>query len=345
MDRETQLWIWFLFGGHLGPQRAKTLLARWDDEGHTLAEVMSRLPQEAERLGLTSQEAQALHTRAAPPETPALRWNETLYPAGLRDLPLSRRPALLFYLGDVSLLSRPIIYLPAMTSADKAPMTNEQQAIIREIVSLLLGEQLLPATPRLSEQTGMMLKEMFDTEGELLLFSREGITTLTLTPTEKTFLGADGAGAIERLCILSPLPPDAEANPAWEPVLTQVELATAQRCIIPSLQTYQALQTIIKPSQWPPTLLIGDPPTDCKLPPQVQATPTPTDILPWLADALAPSDSTSPDHSASEAADAPLGADYAPEPPPSPEETLRILEKGGNIPEDLRDRLLGTAKE
>jgi hypothetical protein len=332
MDRETQLWIWFLFGGHLPTQRAKTLLTRWDNEGHTLAEVIARLPQDAQRLGLTPEETQALHTRATPPETPALRWNETLYPAGLRELPAKRRPALLFYLGDVNLLTRPIIYLPA------GPLTDEEKAITREAVSLLLGEHLLPAVPRLSEQADLVLSEMADTEGELLLFSREGITNLTLTPIEEAFLNT------ERLCILSPLPPDAEPNPAWAPALTYVELAAAQRCILPSQGIFQALQDAVKPSAWPPTLLIGAPPTDRQRPPQIQVTQNPTDILPWLADALGPADRTSPDQSTSEDLGAPLGAEVSLEPPPPPEETLRILEKGGNVPEGLRSRLLGNTE-
>ncbi len=339
MDRETQLWIWFLFGGHIPTQRAKTLLARWNDEGHTLTEIIPHLPQEAKRLGLTSQEAQALHTRATPPETPALRWNETLYPAGLRELPLKQRPALLFHLGNINLLTRPIAYLPA------GPLSDEEKAITREAISLLLGEHLLLTAPRLSEQADLILTEMGDTEGELLLFSREGITTLSLTPTEEVFLDAEAAGATERLCILSPLPPDAEANPAWAPVLAHVELAAAQRCIIPSLQTFQTLASIITPTQWPATLLIGEPLTDRQLPPQVHVTPNPTDILPWLADTLGPSNSASSDHATSELLGAPLGTDYSPEPPPPPEETLRILEKGGSVPAGLRARLLGSVKE
>jgi hypothetical protein len=120
-----------------------------------------------------------------------------------------------------------------------------------------------------------------------------------------------------------------------------VELAAAQRCIIPSQQIFQALASIIKPTQWPATLLIGEPLTDRQLPPQVHVTPNPTDILPWLAETLGPSDSASSDHATSDLLGAPLGTDYSPEPPPPPEETLRILEKGGNVPEGLRSRLLG----
>ncbi len=338
MDRETQLWIWFLFGGHLPTQRAKALLTHWDNEGHTLAEVVARLPQEAQRLGLTPQEAQALHTRATPSETPAIRWNETLYPVGLRELPPKRRPALLFYLGDINLLTRPIVYLPA------GPLSDEEKAITREAVSLLLGEHLLLATPRFGEQVDLVLGEMLDTEGEVLLFSREGITSLTLTPIEQAFLDTEAAGATERLCILSPLPPNAEANPAWSSALTQVEIAAAQRCIIPSQKIFQILQSTVKPSEWPSTLLIGDPPSDRQLPPQVQATQNPTDILPWLADALGSSSRESPALPSEDLA-VPLGTDYAPEPPPPPEETLSILEKGGNVPEGLRSRLLGNIKE
>jgi len=319
MNSETQLWTWLLFGGQLPVQRAKALLARWDAEGRTLSEIFSQLPNNIASLELTPDEARTLHQ---PPATfsapPALRWHEPLYPSGLQQLPEKLRPALLFYRGQLALLSQPIIYLPP------APLNDTEQEIAHEVASLLLDENILPAALHKSEQAAVLLEEMTYTEGKSLLFLRQGITTVTLSELESAFLDAG------RLLIVSPLPPDASPNPAWDRALEAVEFAAAHRCI---LTTPGQLQTLPQQGRGD-TLLIGEIPDESQQQASsVQSKALPTDILLWLAAqttaAPAPTAPPSP------------APPSEPEPPLRPEDVLRTLEKGGAVPDVLKARLLG----
>ncbi|NBD35472.1 MAG: hypothetical protein GVY30_05685, partial [Chloroflexi bacterium] len=63
--RDIALWYWFLFESNLSTQRAKTLLADWQKRDLSLEDVLARLPQEANSLGLTPQEARQLRPPAS----------------------------------------------------------------------------------------------------------------------------------------------------------------------------------------------------------------------------------------------------------------------------------------
>ncbi len=352
MDRETQLWTWFLFESQLSTARAKALLARWDSEEHTLTEVLARLPKAASALGVTPQDAKTLHPPTNLPSATALRWNESAYPAGLHKLSPKLKPALMFYQGAAALLDRPIVYLwPAGLDETALPITHE-------VVSLLLGELVLPAALKDSAQAELLLKEACDTEGELLLFCRQGLETLALTPQEELLLDTD------RLCLLSPLPSTAQPNPAWEPALRQVELAAAQRCILTVASQLKDLQA--GPAKWPPTLFIGELPTGITAPKSVTVTQNPTDLLFWGKETMEGSGQNAPTlggqdirqpaganpkapgpakgeqkpTSAPSISEDAMLTELTPDAPLAPEDALRTLEQGGDVPEVLRKRLL-----
>lgn len=322
MDQETQLWIDFVFGGQIPPQRAKSLLEQWGTAGLSLAEVYQKLPQQAAGLGLTGEEAHKLHPPVSLPDTPALRWNEALYPKGLRTLELKLRPALLFYLGESNLLQRPLIYFFA------ADLDEIEQELAQETASLVLGEYVLPAAMRGSLQANLLLQEVTEAEGELLLFIRQGTGTLELTEMEKQLIEAG------RLLLLSPLKPDSGPNPAWDGVLQSVELAAAQYGVLTSPVQIEAA---IK-SQQTPYLLISETLPEKPLPPGIKATTIPADILPWLGETLLP-DSPQP---SGDPLTPPEPVDL---PPLPPEVVLSTLEKGGAVPEILKQRLMGKNKE
>jgi len=269
MADETQLWAWFLFSAGFAPQRAKTLLSAWDQRGLTLRDVLQALPAQAAALGLTPEEAAKLRPPHELPEVAALRWNEPLYPLGLHQLPFKLRPALLFYTGELSLLMRPIIYLAP------GPLDDETRELLQETVGILLGEKLLLAASRESPQAALLLEEMLASEGEALLFAKQGLAHLTLPAQEQALLQA------ERLLILSPLPPATPPNPAWDDVLQQVAVGAALR--------------------------------------HVYSHATALDKVEGNTNALEPPN----------------------DPPPSPAEALRVLEKGGRVPEALKKRLFG----
>ena len=317
MTTETQLWAWFLFGSGLLPQRAKTLLAHWQERGLTLQAALNQLPAQAQSLGLQPGEANHLRPPDNLPAIAALRNDEPLYPIGLRHLPPKLRPALLFYTGAAWLLMRPIIYL----APDAIP--PDVQEPMREAVSILLGEYLLPAAFRNSAQAALLLEEMIDSEGETLLFAREGVDRLVFSDQEQALLEAG------RLLIVTPLPPDAAANPSWDSLLQQIATAAAARRIVVDPASLQATGSEISP----PTLLLTSSSLSEPLPQATVASTNPADILAWIADVPEPALPTSTPGATT--------TEPAPEPPSSPEEVLRTLEVGGRVPEALRKKLLG----
>ena len=313
MNHETQLWAWFLFASGLPTSRAKHLLDGWQTAKRSLADTLAALPGAATGLGLTAEEARILRPPATLPPLTALRWNEPLYPAGLRRLPLDSRPALLFYRGDVQLLRRPLSYLQPVA------IPPEERDIAHETLGLLLGEPFLPAATRGSEQAALLLAEMADSEGDLLLFARCGLEQLTLTGRERALL------AEQRLLLVSPFPPATPGNPRWDTLLTQVEAAAALRCLVIG----SAPQPATPP--WPPTPTLYV--TAQSPAPTAPATADPTEALLWLME---------PEHLKTPVpAPTPPPPEPEAEPAPPPEETLRILEQGGHIPSILRERLLG----
>jgi hypothetical protein len=329
---ETSLWAWFLFRSGLPAQRAKTLLTEWTAQNLTLAAALEGLPARAAARGLTPDEAARLRPPAQLPAVRALRWNEALYPRQLYSLPLKLRPALLFYLGEVSLLMRPIVYLKpdALSAAD--------EDLLRELISLLLGEYFLPATFHGTRQAELLLEELADSEGELLLLARRGLADMPLTEPERTLLAA------QRLLVATPLPPETLPNPAWDTVLFQVAQSTAAYCVTTTPPTAADPQS-------PPTVLLSAA-SGMTLPAYVHTVADAAEAAQWLTDglsaALPPAAPTSEWRGAAESAWAeppldasPLGESLPPEPPPPPAEVLRLLESGGHVPEVLRKRLLG----
>jgi len=313
MFNETQLWTWFLFNSGLSPQRAKVLLAQWHSRNLSLQAALDMLPAQTQRLGLTKDEARTLTPPQNFSELPALRWNEGLYPQGLQELPLKLRPALLFYTGDSQLLSRPIVYLYP------DPLLPNTEEMLREIISLLLGENLLLAAFHDSPQAGLLLQEMNDSEGEAMLFVREGLDQLVLPQQIQAFVKE------ERLVIVTPLPPGSKPKPAWGPVLEQIAIAAARRCIATTPPSEQSTSS-------KPTLLLSD----CPVTPQahLHVADNPMEALVWLTDI--PGLSPGPDPQAPLSAQPPT-----PEPALTPEDILRTLETGGQVPDVLRKRLIG----
>lgn len=320
--RDIALWYWFLFESKISTQRAKTLLADWQKRDLILEDVLARLPQEAKLLGLTPQEARQLRPPAsfssssAAPD--AVTWDEALYPNGLRDLPLSHRPALLFYRGARAPLQRPILYLPP------APLDADDEAtqeLLQETLSIVLGEEYLPAAFHGSEQATLLLDAMRANAGDILLFTYAGLENVELSKRERAYL------ADERLILATPLPPQTPANPAWEPILHQTAEAAAARCLGHDLAGIRRNEKLRRP-----TLLIRNEEPEGALPAHIHVAATATDVLLWLAGA-----SEAPDP-ASAGADDLIAAPS--EPPPTPEETLRILEASGDVPDAIKKRLL-----
>ncbi|MBN1876385.1 MAG: hypothetical protein JXA33_19330 [Anaerolineae bacterium] len=320
---ETQLWIWFLFNSMIPPQRGKVLLKRWQDQALSLKDIVTQLPHRATALGLTPEEAAKFSDLATTqvansPASSALRWDESLYPNGLRTLPLKLRPALLFYSGAVQLLQHPIAYLTP------EPLSDTGQENITAAISLLLGEGLLPTVFFDSPQATLLLEEMHTTEGEVLLFTRQGLNMVQFTPYLTELLNAG------RLLMLSPLAPEATHNPAWNPYLEQIAFTAATYCITSDIN---ALPTSPQGNR-PITLLLSDTVLPAAIPPGTHILEIPEEILTWI--------------------DTPISSDIAPltsaplpqptavleAPPPTPEEILNTLEAGGRVPEILRKKLL-----
>lgn len=322
MADETQLWAWFLFNAGLAPQRAKTLLAAWDQRGLTLRAVLEALPAQAAALGLTPEEAAKLRPPHELPEVAALRWNEPLYPMGLHQLPFKLRPALLFYRGDVSLLMRPLIYLAP------GPLNDESRELLQETVGILLGENLLFAAFRESPQAALLLEEMIASEGEVLFFAKQGLAQLTLPEDERTLVQA------QRLLVLSPLPPAAFPNPAWDDVLQQVATAAAMRCVYTDTAAVAKIEGNVN------ALLLAASP-DVSVPHDIRVVTDAAEAALWLTELPAAPVSAAQPSTATPSASLELAAELPAAPPPSPAEALRVLEKGGRVPEALKKRLFG----
>ncbi|MGC9347910.1 MAG: hypothetical protein ACP5JG_07220 [Anaerolineae bacterium] len=338
--RKTSRWAWFLFKSGLPTARAKQLLAEWSEQDLALEQVLKRLPAGAPKLGLTPTEAGQLASRGEMPVT-ALSWDDARYPQGLLSLPLKLRPALLFYDGEPTLLDRTIVYLPPAELA-----SEEDREIVRETISLVLGEHLLLGVYENSKQAMVLFEEMTYTEGEALLFASAGLGSRSPTGLERALVDAG------RLIVVSPLAPEVAHRHAWEPVLRQVAATAADRLLL----TGEAARhpTAVVGLECQPTLAISDEVPSTPLPDNVQSTRMPADALLWLDSLLADAvdlelelgdlriESEGVSSAPAEAerlTEADLG------PPPSPQEILSILESGGKIPEALRRRLLGEDKD
>ncbi|HQE91334.1 MAG TPA: hypothetical protein PLH19_06890 [Anaerolineae bacterium] len=319
MDNETQLWAWFLFHAGFAPQRAKTLLAAWEQRDLTLRDVLEKPSPQTNVPGITPDEVSKLRPPHKLPDITALRWNEALYPVGLHHLPLQLRPALLFYRGELSLLLRPIVYLMP------GPLDAETYELLQETVGILLGENLLLAAFRESPQATVLMEEMAASEGEALLFAGQGLAQLILWEQEQALLQD------RRLLILSPLPPHAPANPAWDDVLQQVATAAALRRVCSNTTT----PLPASPATVPTLLLTAN--AVPHLPDGVHVAASAVEALMWLTEI--PAAPVSAPQQMTSALD--LTAELPMTPPPTPAEALQVLEKGGRVPEVLKKRLLG----
>ena len=328
---DAALWAWFLFDSGLPTQRAKTLLDAWHTQSLTLQTALTRLPGDAAALGLTSIEAARLSPPEILPELQALTWNSSLYPAGLNRLPVKLRPALLYYRGEPTLLCRPIITL-APGSLGRSPQDH-----LREVINLLLSEELLLAAYEGSDQATLLVEEMTYSQGEILLFAQAGLEARSPSGTESQLI------ADARLLVLSPLPPTAPHRSAWDTILTQVALAAADRIIL-SGDTAQQPHAVTGLGSTPALALSGTSP-DVRVPVNIQVTDAPADVLLWV-------ESLFPEHelegtAGQTRATVDVSAYALPEkdlgPAPSTEEILATLGKGGTIPEALRRRLEGDA--
>lgn len=312
MSEETAYWAWLLFASELPTARAKALLEAWQGQGGSLQTALQRLPQEAAALGLTADEAARLRPPARLAPIPALRWNEPLYPTGWQALPLRQRPALLFYRGDAALLSRPRLYIPPAELAE----ANLEAA--RETLSLTLGERFTPVTLHGSPQSALLMEELQDSEGELILMGLQGLETYTPAPVEASLLEAG------RLLWLTPLPPQAKPNPAWQALLEGLCGALAAHWLLTTTGQHPPIPAGVSAACIAPdegaTLDAG-----------IQRLASPAEIPLWLENLLAAEQTPSPESLPD--SEPVLG------PPPTPEEALRILQKGGRVPEVLRRRL------
>lgn len=311
--RETQLWYWLLYSGVLPTTRAKNLLSSWAAEGLSAESVLDSLPTTASQAGLNNAEANALKPPKTLETVTALRWDEALYPKALQTLDLKLRPALLFYQGNPKLLERSMLAIPP------APMETVTTLLLQETLSQVLGDTSLLAALRGSAQATILLGELADSEGDALLFVRQGLGTIEITGEEQRLLN-DG-----RLLLLSPLNPAAPANAKWESALFQVEMAAAERILWVSHESPD-----ISINKLPILWLTPDPASATPMP-GYRITDEPGDVPLWLLENT--SLPAMPDTTDLMEVSSVL-------PPLPPTEALRILERGGAIPEALRRRLL-----
>ena len=337
-QRKASRWAWFLFESGLTPGRAKQLLADWSELGLTLETVLDKLPAQAREFGLTPSEAAQLAQRGKM-DVKALTWDDIRYPQGLLSLPLKLRPALLFYEGDSALLDRTLVYLvPAELPSD------EDREMLRETISLVLGEHLLLGVYQDSAQALMLFEEMTYTEGEALLFASTGLAARSISDVAQALVDAG------RLLVISPLAPDVGYRPAWEPILREVAATAADRLLVTG-EAARHPAAVIGLGHEPALAISGEVPAP-PVPDNVQSTTMPADALLWLDNLLAEAAdlAAEPEDLAAETSGAPTSAEETkaegltempPGPPPSPEEILTTLERGGKIPDVLRQRLLG----
>jgi hypothetical protein len=316
-ERETTLWHWFVFEGPLSTLRAKRCLDRWQERGLSLIEVLNRLPDQCRDVGLTWEEARQLQPPRSPASVQALRWNSPHYPDGLRDLSLKRRPALLFTRGNVELLARPMItFVPGRPNEDEL-------AMLREAVGALMGENLLLTALADTVQAALLIEEMAYSDGEIMIVPTSGLDNTEISAVETRYIEAG------RLVLATPLPPTMAADPVLEPLLQQITSAAASRRILSTASdTYDAGT----PPR--PTLVLTPTPPPASESPRLQFTDNAADVLLWVQDPE--QDLTGGPLPSAEPRDKPTGT------PLSPEETLSLLEQGGDVPPALRARLTDT---
>lgn len=337
---EAGLWAWFLFESGLGTQRAKELLSAWQSRSWSLAAALERAPMDAALLGLTPSEARQLSPPGLPPVVDALPWDDRLYPVGLSRLPIRLRPALLFYQGDPTLLMRAIVYLAP------APLELDDRERLREIINLLIGEDLLFAVYEGSPQSELLLEELAYGQGETVLFAEAGLEAREASRLELRLMEED------RLLVVSPLPPKTICRPALTVVLQQVAAAAADRMILSGAGARRPNNVVGLAGT--PALAVSSTPPETPVPPNVHLVEAPAGALAWIGPGLSLGETAdgadrpgsavaTADRSAGSYQESGTAAYGLPEedlgPPPSLDEIIDTLSQGGKIPEALRKRL------
>lgn len=334
------LWAWFLFDSGLGTQRAKELLSAWQTRSWSLKEALDRASMDSDQLGLTPEEVRLLSPPGLPPAIDALLWDDALYPAGLSGLPIRLRPALLFYRGDPALMMRPIVYVAP------SELTSDDEERLREIVNLLIDEDLLFSAYAGSAQAKLLLEELAYGHGEALLFAQAGLAARDASKQEAQLILEN------RLLVASPLPPNTRHRPAFTAILQQVAAAAADRMILSGTAARHPAET--QGLADTPALAITGTAPGAIVPHNVRVAAAPAGALAWLGPGFPSEDDAAVEgeqDTSAEMRDRSLASKdeagnqtYAlPEEelgaPPSPEEIIETLSQGGRIPEMLRRRL------
>jgi hypothetical protein len=245
-------------------------------------------------------------------------------------LPEKIRPALLFYRGDLRNLEQPRILLAPSQLAD----TDRRQ--LREAVGLLVGERSILAACDGSDQAALLTEELVLSGGEGILLAREGLDHRSWT-AEEAALVEEG-----RLLVVSPLPPDTRYQERWRSILEQVAVAAADRILVSGSEARSAPPSYPKPV----LCLCAKSPEQASTPDLVFTSSAP-DVLIWIDEALAEvieeADTGAQATRSGSLTAAGLAADTREVemgPRPSASDILKTLASGGNVPEELRKRLL-----
>jgi len=316
-NKETALWAWLLFDAGIKTYRAKQILSLLQEKELTLEELIQLPSGQLLTVGFDPYKGVLSRTPTVRPCVSAIRWNESPYPQGLHELTIKYKPALLFFTGSLNLLKRSIIYLEPGKISPKA------EDILPGIVDLLLDGSILPAVFTRSPQEEILIKQMAYSEGEALIFVDQGLDQWT--PSEE-ILDHIQAG---RIVALSPMPPNAKANPTLTPIIQRIAAASANRWVI-SAPHYNRLQNagfnrpalLLEPNRTPASQQLPDSENAVDI----------SDAIDWLNNAsILPTQQTTvkKEKTLSERL-----------PPQSSKQALHILERGGKVPEALRQRLL-----
>jgi hypothetical protein len=200
---------------------------------------------------------------------------------------------------------------------------EDEIAMLREAIGALMGENLLLTALVDSVQATLLIEEMAYSDGEVLLVPTSGLETYQ-APGAVTRYVETG-----RLVLATPLPPTLGPSPDLEPLLQQITSTASSRRILSSDSDPYDAGTPPRP-----TLALTPAATHRSESSRVQVTDNAADVLLWVQD---------PDQDLQSGAFSPtVQRDETTEIPLSREETLSLLEQGGNVPPALRARLTDT---
>lgn len=316
---ETALWAWLLFESGLKTLQAKQLLARLKPLGVALLDLVEMPASQLASLGLETFQTVLAQVPPTLKTYTALRWDALTYPKGLHGLSLSQQPALLFTRGAQELLHRPLCYFPP---AETSPDIDE---LLPGIIELCFDSQLLPAVFAGSPQEKILLDVLTYGEGEGLVFLDRGVDRWA--PGEAASRLLDNG----RYLALSPMATEAPSNPGVLAILLRIACAAAERWVLAGAETDMVLpEDMTRPALW---LAASLPSSAILRNRDIQLGADIADAIQWFQ-----TDSTRV--AAPLQPGVPLVQDNI-LPPLPPEQALRILEMGGNVPEVLRRKLAG----